>query len=91
MTGDEKTSGFVIVKVFSSMNYYSSQHPGALDGIEAEPYEYRVGEIVGWKNKGKDVVVRLGLGDGWGYNGFANLNLERHGKIIEEFYTVKFG
>jgi hypothetical protein len=73
------------------MNFYSSQHPNVLENIDGENYEYRVGEIVGWKNKGKDVVVRLGLGDGWGYNGFANLNLEKHSKIIEEFYTVKFG
>lgn len=79
------------MKVYPSMNFYSSQHPNVLENIDGELYEYRVGEIVGWKNKGRDVVVRLGLGDGWGYNGFANINLERHGKIIQEFYTVKFG
>jgi len=73
------------------MNYYSSQHPGHLDNIEGQNYEYRVGEVVGWKNKGNDIVVRLGLGDGWGYNGFATLNIDKHSKLIEEFYTVKFG
>ena len=90
MTSDEKTTAFLIVKVFNSMNYYSSQHPNNLND-SGEAFEYRVGEIVGWKNKGNEIVVRLGLGDGWGYNGFANLNMKDHGKIIQEFYTVKFG
>jgi hypothetical protein len=48
-----------------------------------------VGEIVGWKNKGTDFIVRLGLGDGWGYNGFATLNMNKHKHIIQELYTVK--
>jgi hypothetical protein len=29
------------------------------------------------------------MGDGWGYNGFANLNVNNHKNIIQEMYTVK--
>jgi hypothetical protein len=44
------------------MNYYSSEHPEHLDNTDGENYEFRVGEIVGWRNKGNDLVVRLGFG-----------------------------
>lgn len=71
------------------MNYYSSEKPHYLDEMDGEHYEYRVGEIVGWRNKGDDLVVRLGLGDGWGYNGFAQLNNNKHKNLIVEMYTVK--
>lgn len=60
-----------------------------MDNFEGEHFEYRVGEIVGWRNKGDDLVVRLGMGDGWGYNGFAQLNMNKHKNIIVEMYTVK--
>jgi hypothetical protein len=74
LTADETTTAFVIVKVYNSMNYYSSSNLSPLENVSGENFEYRVGEIVGWKNKGLDLVVRIGSGEGWGFNGFANLN-----------------
>lgn len=29
------------------------------------------------------------MGDGWGYNGFAQLNMNKHKNIIVEMYTVE--
>ena len=33
--------------------------------------------------------MRLGVGEGWGYNGFANFNINKHSKLIIGMYTVK--
>ena len=51
-------------------------------------YEYRIGEIVGWKNKGEDLIVRVGSGEGWGYNGFGIINVNKHKDYIQEMYTL---
>ena len=53
-------------------------------------YEYRIGEIVGWKNKGEDLIVRVGSGEGWGYNGFGIINVNKHKDYIQEMYTLNF-
>lgn len=70
------------------MNYYSSEHPSYLDNLAGEMYEYRVGEVVGWKNKGEDIIVRVGSGEGWGYNGFGTFNVVKHKDLIQEIYTL---
>ena len=50
--------------------------------------EYRVGEVVAWRNKGLEVAVRMGSGQGWGYNGFAWININMHKDLIVAAYTV---
>ncbi len=38
LTDDEVTTAFLIMKVYDSMNYYSSEHPNYLDNLAGEMY-----------------------------------------------------
>ena len=64
-------TAFAIVEVYDQMKYYSSDYEQnyVKDG---EFYGYNLGEIVGWKNKGKSLTIRL-RGPGWGFKGYANV------------------
>lgn len=68
------------------MNYYSSEKPGYLKA-DGQFFELRVAEVVGWKNKGKEVIVRFGPGEGWGYSGYANLDVASN-DLIEGVYEL---
>lgn len=54
------------------------------------PYEYRVAEVVGWRKKGDEIIVRMGSGAGWGFNGFANIDINAHSKLVERIYTINY-
>ena len=77
------------MKVYDSYNYYSSEKPILSDSTEL-PYEYRVAEVVGWRKKGAELIVRLGSGAGWGFNGFANIDVNTHSKLVERIYTINY-
>lgn len=68
------------------MKYYSSDYEKNY-AQSGEFYGYNLGEIVGWKNKGKTLTIRLG-GPGWGFKGYANVPVS--GSYITSMYTVFF-
>ena len=66
-----------VIKVDHTFNYYSPFNPVLTQGGPKSVYEYRVAEVVGWKDAQKNlkVILRAGPGEQWGYNGFIDLNL----------------
>lgn len=48
MVGNGEASGFLIMKLYDRMNYYSSENPSQMRA-EGAFYGYGIGEIVGWK------------------------------------------
>lgn len=54
-----------------------------------ESYGPRVGEVVGWKNQGNTLLVRMGPGESWGYGGYANLNVSLFGEKEISYYVMK--
>lgn len=66
-----------IVKVDQTFNYYSPFSAKLTEGgpKPSDVYEYRIGEIVGWKNYNTSpkLILRVGSGSLWGYNGFIDL------------------
>lgn len=84
---NEKTVAFAIIKVDDTFNYFNSLSP-VLSGNPTDVFEYRVAEVLGWKSKQEKVILRAGMGEGWGYGGFVDLDLAKNGKYIEEYYVV---
>ena len=76
-----------MLKVDDSFNFYSS-FKAELGGASSEAYEYRIAEIVGWKNSQKKLTLRAGPGLFWGYNGYIDLDLQNSGHYIDSFYSV---
>jgi len=64
-----------IIKVDDSFNYYSPFSANLNQGGPGLIYEYRVAEIVGWKDyfANPQVILRGGIGEQWGYNGYITL------------------
>lgn len=83
----DKVAAFAIIKVDDSFNYYSS-FKNDLSAAESEVYEYRVAEIVGWKNSQKKVTLRAGPGLFWGYNGYIDLDLQKYSHYVDSYYSV---
>lgn len=83
----EKTVAFAILKVDDTFNYFNSLSP-VLSNNPTDVFEYRIAEILGWKSKQEKVILRAGMGEGWGYGGFIDLDLAKYGKYIEEYYVV---
>ena len=81
-------TAFAILKVDDSFNYYSS-FSANLNAKVNEVYEYRVAEVVGWKNMQKKVLLRAGPGVFWGFNGYLELDLEKYKEYVEEYYVVE--
>ena len=80
-------TAFAILKVDDSFNFYSS-FKNELGPAASEVYEYRIAEIVGWKNSQKKLTLRGGPGLFWGYNGYIDLDLQTYGHYIDSFYSV---
>jgi hypothetical protein len=83
----DKVAAFAIVKVDDAFNYYSS-FKNELNTAVGETYEYRVAEIVGWKNGQKRVILRAGPGVFWGFNGYIDLDLQKYGHYVDSIYSV---
>jgi hypothetical protein len=81
-----------IVKVDASFNYYSPFNAKLTEGgpKQNDIYEYRIGEIVGWKNyyNSPKLILRVGSGSQWGYYGFIDLELSKYANYIEGYYSV---
>lgn len=67
------------------MNYYT---PGAEDNMaaEGEIYAYTVAEVVGWRNQGRDIGLRMGA-PGWGFKGYGYVPADSN--IIHQLYSIK--
>lgn len=72
---DEAIAVMAIIKVDDAFNYYSPFRSSLASGGLTSFYEYRVAEVVGWKdyNSSPKVILRAGPGEHWGYNGFIDL------------------
>lgn len=70
----DRVAAFAIIKIDDSFNFYSSFNTN-LNTKVTEFYEYRVAEIVGWKNAQKKITLRAGPGALWGFNGYMDLDL----------------
>jgi hypothetical protein len=81
-----------IVKVDESFNFFSPFSAKLKEGgpTQGEVYEYRIGEIVGWKDyfNSPKLILRVGSGSLWGYNGYIDLELAKYGSYILEYYSV---
>jgi hypothetical protein len=51
-------------------------------------FEYRVAEIVGWKNTQKKMTLRAGPGTFWGFNGYIDLDLAQYASYVDSYYAV---
>jgi hypothetical protein len=79
---------FAIIKVDDSFNYYSPFN-SKLDSAQLPNYfEYRVAEIVGWKNMQKKMTLRAGPGLFWGFEGYIDLDLSQYAAYIDSYYAV---
>jgi hypothetical protein len=47
-----------------------------------------VAEVVGWKNTQQKITIRAGPGAFWGFNGYIDLDLQKYGRYIEDYYGV---
>lgn len=83
----DKVAAFAIIRVDDSFNFYSSFR-AELSIAQSEFYEYRVAEVVGWKNGQKKLTLRAGPGTFWGYNGYLELDLEKNAHYLDSFYSV---
>lgn len=83
---NDNVVALAIIKVDESFNYYNS-FKGELSGSAGEVYEYRVAEIVGWKNSQKKIILRAGPGAFWGFNGYIELDLQKYGHYIDSYYS----
>jgi hypothetical protein len=43
---------------------------------------------VGWKSKQEKVILRAGPGEGWGFGGYIDLDVNRYKDYIQEYYYV---
>ena len=64
-----------VIKVDSAFNFYSPFSQVLTQGGPKTFYEYRVAEVLGWKDalKNPKVILRAGPGQQWGFNGFIDL------------------
>ena len=62
-----------VLKVDEAFNYFSPFNAILTKGGPTSFYEFRVAEVLGWKNGQSKVILRAGPGDQWGYNGFIDL------------------
>jgi hypothetical protein len=83
----DSVTAFAILKVDDSFNFYSS-FKAELSASPSEVYEYRIAEIVGWKNAQKKLTLRAGPGLFWGYNGYVDLDLQKYGHYVDSYYSV---
>lgn len=81
---------FAILRVGDDFNYYSAFKP-QLGSPNQEVLEYRVAEIVGWKEGQQKLVLRAGPGPMWGYGGYADLDLQSHSHLVESYYSFSLG
>jgi hypothetical protein len=65
---NSEATGFAIIKYYDSINYYSPLHPEKMKA-EGDLFSYKIAEIVGWRNHGSELTVRMGP-LGWGYKGY---------------------
>ena len=52
---------------------------------QGDLFGYTLGEVVGWKNHGKKITVRMGSA-GWGYKGYGDIDVSSG--LIEEMYSL---
>lgn len=62
MKKNEKMAAFALLKVNDSFNFYNSLAPVLDKKPSSEFYEFRVAEILGWKNQQEKVILRAGPG-----------------------------
>lgn len=74
-----------VIKTDAAFNYFSAFNQKLTVGGPSEVFEYRVAEIVGWKEAitNLKIILRTGPGDQWGFNGFIDLEVAKYGKYIE--------
>ena len=78
-----------VFKVDPSFNFYSSFKENLSPSLgEDSVWEYRVGEVLGWKSRQEKLILRVGPGDGWGYGGFIDLPLKKYGHYVAEYYHI---
>jgi hypothetical protein len=72
---NEQIAVMAIVKVDDAFNYYSPFGGSLTAGGPSSVYEYRVAEVLGWKDYlgSVKVILRAGAGEHWGFNGFIDL------------------
>jgi hypothetical protein len=75
------------LRVGDDFNYYSAFKP-QLGSTSQEVMEYRVAEIVGWKDNQQKLVLRAGPGPIWGFGGYADLDLQSHSQLVEAYYSA---
>jgi hypothetical protein len=83
----KKVSMFALLRVGDDFNYYSAFKP-QLGSANQEMLEYRVAEIVGWKDGQNKIVLRAGPGPMWGYGGYADFDLQNYSHLVEAYYSV---
>lgn len=71
----DQVAVFAVIKVDDSFNYYSPFANTLRVGGPTFVYEYRVAELVGWKDgqSSTKLILRAGPGLQWGYDGYMQL------------------
>lgn len=81
---------FAVLKVDDAFNYYSPFGGSLITGGPTSIFEYRVAELVGWKDgqSSAKVILRAGPGEQWGFDGYMQLELSKFSGYIQEYYKV---
>ncbi len=71
----DQAAVFAVLKVDDAFNYYSPFGGSLIPGGPTSIFEYRVAELVGWKDgqSSAKVILRAGPGEQWGFDGYMQL------------------